>query len=394
MQLPLVLILFGIAFLLLLTYIILHWASYVPIKPSCPGDNTSGYPETASPSFSVVIITHDSEIMLERVIELVAQQDYPKFEILIVNNASTDNTNDVIKRSINKYPTIVRHTYLPQNKNGILHMSMATTLGVRAARNEWIVLLKPTSTPKSNLWLASIAQSIDDHTRLCIGYNDHYGYDNAKWVRKAINLLRKRQILNYRAIMRGKRKPIEVDNSNIAFCKKDFFDNGGYGKWLYLKNFHENLYATTYIKPRETKFLTSPDSQVETILPPIQELWETDRRILRKAYRKFSFTTKLRRIHYILLGCLYLLSALCAAASLSLALLHLPVDNTSAYIAIYAPENTYSGLPLIPIAAVIVFILLSLIHYIFILHYRHKDIKRLYTPLVSNPSESIEDYCD
>lgn len=388
------------AIALLAIYIIVYWASYAAIPAQPAHDNTqrttsipNGAPtSSACPSISVVIVTHDSDHILERAIELVAAQDYPDFEILIVNNASSDNTNDVIKRHVQLHPGLVRYTFLPQNKNGILHEAMAVTLGVRAARKEWVLLLKPTSVPKSREWLRTFAEAIQRGYSLCIGYNQFYGYDNARWVRKTVRHLRKRQILNFRAIMRGQRKPIEAEGSNIAFRKDEFLTNGGYGKWLTLKNCHENLYATTYFPSGTTTFLTAPDAQVETLLPPILPLWQTELRMRKQAYRRFSLNTRLRRSHYSIISLLAFVSIITLLAGIALCLCPMDFDNST----IVSPEVVFlpDSLPAVPLYALAGaggFLLIAIIHLAIKAHHHRRDRKRLYSPLISDPKVDFSD---
>lgn len=391
---PLSLTLLIVSIILLLIYLILYWASYVPIKSQT--DETPEIDADNAPSISVVIITHDSDALLERVIDEVASQDYPNFEIVVVNNASTDNTNDVIKRCSAKYPNLLRHTYLPQNRNGIIHMSIATTLGVRASRKEWVVILRPTSSPKSSQWLRSFANAIQQGYSLCLGYNEYYGYDNSSWVKKAKSWRRKAQILNYRAINRGKRMPIEAENTNIAFRKEDFLTNGGYGRWLDIKNDHEVLYATTYYPSNTTTLLTQADAQVETILPPIEDLWDTDKSLMKKAYKRLSKFTKLRRNYYTTLTILYLFTFLILCSGIGLTYYLLPFDNSLLLIneKIYLDYSLpYLGdeIPLIPLCTIAIYVITSLTHLIVKSHKNKRDIKNLTVPLKSNPLEDFND---
>ncbi len=389
MELPVATILFSASFVLLAVYIISYWASYVPVrKDSLPMPKNSD--SAKLPAFSVIIVTHDSDSLLERLVNRLVAQHYPAFEILIVNNASTDNTGDVIKRASFEHPSIVRHTFLPQNKNGVLHMSMATTLGIRAARNEWVVLLKPTSLPKSDFWLASIARAISGGAEICIGYNDYFGYDNSKWVRKAIKKRRKAQLLNYRAVFRGKCRPVECEGSNIAFSKTDFFRNGGYGSWLALRDCHENLYVATYSKKNKTAFLTGSESQVETVLPPIEELWDIERRHALKSYKKLSVATKLRRNHYAMLSLVYLLSLVCMALGVCFTFCPPAFGDSLSVIRVFACPPDYFAIPMSSTMSVIVallFVIVSLTHYFCVLFFRRRDHKRLYAPLSTNPAE-------
>lgn len=397
---PLSITLMIAAIALLIIYIILYWAGYVAIPiPSSDDDSqqkaapspNSSVP-SPTPGISVVIVTHDSDRMLERAIESVAAQDYPDFEILIVNNASSDNTNDIIKRYAQLHPGLVRYTFLPQNKNGILHEAMAVTLGVRASRKEWVLMLKPTSVPKSKEWLRTFADAMNRGYSLCMGYNQFYGYDDSPWVVKTIRRLRKRQILNFRAIMRGKRKPIEAEGSNIAFRKDHFLTRTGYSKWLSLKSCHENLYATTYFPSGTTIMLTSPSSQVETLLPPIPALWQTERRRRKQAYKRFSIETRLRRLHYTIISILLLISMMALIAGVALCLRPIDLDNSL----ILSPDtisltDTLPAIPLYALIGVGGFLLVLMAHLIIKAHHKHRDLKRLFDPLISNPKVDFSD---
>ncbi len=385
MELPLIIIFISASFILLIVYIISFWTSYVPVgQATFPTQNKQV--ETTFPSFSIVIVTHDCDSLLERLVTRLVAQDYPNFEIVIVNNASTDNTDDIIKRLSVEHPNKVRYTYLPQNKNGNLHMSMATTLGARAARNEWIVLLKPTSFPKSDHWLTSISTAISQGAEICIGYNDYFGYDNSKWERNAIAKRRKAQLLNYRAIFRGKRKPIDCEGSNVIFSKSEFFKNGGYGSWLVLIDCHEIPYVTTYSKKGKTIFLTEPTSQVETILPPIKELWKTERSHALKSYKKLGFMTKLRRNYYAIITCSYLFSVACLLMGIYFVFNPLPIDKSTLRIKELSYLTNLSTIQMAVISSLF-FLIISLLHFLCVLYFRHRDHKRLYVPLCTNPSE-------
>lgn len=382
---PISLTLIILSLLLLPICVILYHRSYISIaKPQTPPSKPT-IDTDKLPSFSIVVATHDSDYMLKNAIDKLVAQQYPKFEIVIVNNASTDNTNDVITRATNEHPDLIRHTYLPQNRNGILHTAMATTLGVRASRNEWVILLKPNSTPKSSQWLMTIAQTIDHDTKLCIGYNDYYGYDNSKWVRKAIAWRKKSQIRNYHAICCGKRKPIETENSNIAFRKSDFFSNGGYGRWLFLKSFHENLYVTTFMKPCETKFLTTPEARVETLLPPIETLWQTERRLIKKSLSKLSRSTKLRRGHRLMINLLYIVAAIMMIAGVAFSVFPPSSDNSQDYFDMVSATTLLQSVPLTSVVAALVFAILSLIHCIVVVWLDRRDAQRLYSPITTAP---------
>ena len=71
MEIPIIIVLTAASFVLLSIYIILYWKSYVPIPLNTDNARHFGFKKdnTRLPSFSVVIITHDCDSLLEQLIK-------------------------------------------------------------------------------------------------------------------------------------------------------------------------------------------------------------------------------------------------------------------------------------------------------------------------------------
>ena len=85
---------------------------------------------------SVIIPCYNCEKYLARAIESVLLQIYTDYEIILVNNNSSDNTGNIIDEYANKYPTIVK--ILNEYKKGA---SAARNKGLYEAKGEWIQYL-------------------------------------------------------------------------------------------------------------------------------------------------------------------------------------------------------------------------------------------------------------
>lgn len=85
------------------------------------------------PLISVVMTTYNHERYIAEAIQSVLNQTYPDFELIIVNDGSTDNTEQIIKSF-----TDARLNYLSQPNGG---PSVAANNGVRAARGEYIAFM-------------------------------------------------------------------------------------------------------------------------------------------------------------------------------------------------------------------------------------------------------------
>jgi glycosyltransferase involved in cell wall biosynthesis len=85
---------------------------------------------------SVIIPAYNREKTIERAINSVISQTYQNFEIIIVDDNSTDGTVSLIQKYENNEPRI---HHLQHHKN--LGAQAARNTGIKAARGEWIAFL-------------------------------------------------------------------------------------------------------------------------------------------------------------------------------------------------------------------------------------------------------------
>ena len=76
-----------------------------------------------SPFFSVVIPTYNRENIIKKAIDSVLSQSFQDFEIIIIDDCSTDNSRNIIEKFASQYPYIIEPIY---NENN---------LGVTRSRN-------------------------------------------------------------------------------------------------------------------------------------------------------------------------------------------------------------------------------------------------------------------
>lgn len=85
---------------------------------------------------SVIIPVYNREKTIERAIDSVLSQTYTNFEIIIVDDNSTDNTMSLVSRYENNEPRI-RHVQHNKNKGA----QAARNTGIKMAKGEWIAFL-------------------------------------------------------------------------------------------------------------------------------------------------------------------------------------------------------------------------------------------------------------
>ena len=87
-----------------------------------------------SPLVSVIIPTHNRADLVPLAIQSVLQQTYTNLECIVVDDASTDNTEETVRTIIDERIIYLRHE---NNK----HASAARNTGIKYARGEFIAFL-------------------------------------------------------------------------------------------------------------------------------------------------------------------------------------------------------------------------------------------------------------
>ena len=117
-----------------------------------------------NPYFSIVIPVYNREREIGRTLGSCLRQTFGDFEILVVDDASSDDTAAVVKRAADSRTILLRHT---QNRG----VCAARNTGVRAARGEWVLFLD-----SDDEYLENALGTIFARTFRCRGDVDRLGF--------------------------------------------------------------------------------------------------------------------------------------------------------------------------------------------------------------------------
>ena len=107
-----------------------------------------------TPLISIIIRTKNEERWIAHCLSSIFIQDYSNFEVIVVDNESTDHTIEVAKRFPLASISII-NDYLP---------GYALNEGIKASKGEYIVCLSAHCIPKDNQWLKNLIRNFDDKT--------------------------------------------------------------------------------------------------------------------------------------------------------------------------------------------------------------------------------------
>ena len=126
-------------------------------------------------SFSVVIVVHDQAAELEEQLpRFLTLNNGEGCEVIVVDDASTDETPDVLKRMKEEYSNLYT-TFLPPSVRNPSRLRLALTLGAKAAHGSSIVLADINRPPVSELWFSGLPSEFD----VTIVYSNRQGTDTS-----------------------------------------------------------------------------------------------------------------------------------------------------------------------------------------------------------------------
>ena len=183
-------------------------------------------PATVEP-VTVVICCRDEGDYLERNLPAILGQKGVKFEVVVVDDCSTDSTPEVLKRYEKQYPNL-KHTFVPKSARYVSHEKLAVTLGIKAAKYEWIVLTRADCVPAGDSWLYEMSCCFAPEKDIVLGYSNFH-YDGSLLARRAVYERIFYQLVWYNS---ARRRAVGGDGCNMAFRRSVFMANNGYASML------------------------------------------------------------------------------------------------------------------------------------------------------------------
>jgi len=100
-----------------------------------------------NPLVSVIVLNYNAGELLLNCIESIKKSAYKNLEIIVVDNISTDKSQETCKE---KYPDI---TLIQNNEN--FGYCEGNNIGIREAKGDYIIILNPDTIVESN-WIEEL----------------------------------------------------------------------------------------------------------------------------------------------------------------------------------------------------------------------------------------------
>jgi len=232
-----------------------YWLGYYRraafAKPESAGAKTS------LPPLSVVICARNEAENLARFLPDVLKQDYPSFEVVVVNDCSEDNSYDVLGDLMKKFPNL--KVSMIQKDPGFTHTKkLAMLIGIKAAKNDLLVFTDADCRPASPQWLRQVAAAAEgNNTDIVIGYgayNEEKGLLNS-YIRYETMFV---AMQYFGMAMAG--KPYMGVGRNLAYRRTFFFAKGGFGPHNHIMSGDDDLFVNRNATSGNCSLMMTHDS--------------------------------------------------------------------------------------------------------------------------------------
>ncbi|MCB9252536.1 MAG: glycosyltransferase [Flavobacteriales bacterium] len=204
-----------------------------------------------------VILTSKNELrFIKENLDLYLRQDYPEFEIIIINDGSWDGTDEYLEE-ISKSEPKLKVVSINQDEKYAKNKKFALTMGIKASQYEWLLFSNIDAVPKGNRWILEMSKGMTDDKEMVLGYS---GYKKKNSI---LNLL-----LHWDSVVTAMRsfsyalrnKAFMSAGSNIAYKKSLFFSVKGFASHQHIIAGEEDLFINETANKTNTTIVYTGES--------------------------------------------------------------------------------------------------------------------------------------
>lgn len=260
-----------LSFISLCLYYGLIWLRVGCCKKDVVTRKTGG--GASHPSVSVVMVVHNEAEYLKKSLPYLLEQDYPDFEVVVVDYTSTDDTHFVLRVCSENYPQLKPIT-IKHDVNMFQGRKYPLSIGIKSAKKEVILLTDAESTPRTFDWIRRMVEGYRGGAEIVEGYN------LVKSNGKLLGAFQQYENMVYNASYLGAAmmgKPYTASGRNLSYRRDFFFKSGGFISHYSIPDGDDDLFVNQNANSRNTSLVLNSDAVVESEARSTFHQWHLDR---------------------------------------------------------------------------------------------------------------------
>lgn len=246
---------------------------------------------------SVIVCAKNEAENVIRFIPILAEQDYPDYEIILIDDASSDATFEIFEQFEKTYPSI-RLVKVKNNEAFWANKKYALTLGIKASTKEYLLFTDPNCYPISKEWIKSMSAQFTMQKTVVLGYGPYEKIANS-FLNKIIRFETMLTAIQYFSWAKAG-KPYMGVGRNLAYKKEEFYKVNGFVDHMKIRSGDDDLFINQVASGKNTAICYLPESFTYTTPKKSYKSWfkQKRRRVSTASYYK-SFDKVQQALFYI-----------------------------------------------------------------------------------------------
>lgn len=254
-------LIFTVLFYIFIVVILIQITYYGIVFGNFSFKNDLKYSPNTFP-ISVIVCAKNEAENLEKHLPFLLEQDYTKFEIILINDSSNDHTLEVMEHFRSAHAK-VKIVDVKNTEAFWGNKKYALTLGIKAASFDHLLFTDADCKPLSKYWISEISGHFSNRKEIVIGYGA-YKKQPKSFLNKLIRfetLITALQYFSYAKLG----QPYMAVGRNLAYTKNTFFKARGFMTHMHIKSGDDDLFVNENATISNTSLCYSKDSFTESI---------------------------------------------------------------------------------------------------------------------------------
>ena len=221
------------------------------------------------PPVSVIIAARNESENIHKFLPFILEQDYPKFEVIVVNHQSIDDSQYVLNALERKYPKlstvqVERSQHLKYGKK------LPLTLGIKRANYEHLLFTDADCKPATNQWIKSMVLNFSKKKQIVLGYGP---YEKRKGLLNFLIRFDTAWIaMNYMSMAKSG-LPYMGIGRNMGYTKTIFENVNGFKSHYSISSGDDDLFIQEAAKKKNYSINNNPNSYCFSPAPATWKEW-------------------------------------------------------------------------------------------------------------------------
>jgi glycosyltransferase involved in cell wall biosynthesis len=235
----------------------------------------SKIPSQKNIPISVIICAKNESENIKQFLPYILKQDYPNFEVVLINDASNDNTLDIIE-SFAKTHSNIKIVNVKNIEAFWGKKKYALTLGIKVATHDFLLFTDADCKPISKHWIKEMSSHFTNTKKIVIGYGAYKKIKHSflNTLIRFETLLTAIQYFSFAKIG----MPYMAVGRNLAYSKGAFFNVNGFMSHMDVLSGDDDLFINQTANSKNTTLCFSETSFTESLPETSFKSWFKQKR--------------------------------------------------------------------------------------------------------------------